>query len=263
MHVSTHPHTLTGNQSTHTCAHRRAQNHTPTPARPHVTAHRITSRRCAAVCCPQVISPVAEKAEYQKRTTGADESQLDLITKLELTADEFRRAHTRTHARTPDRTHTHACLRTRLQRHARTHTRADHGALAEWRVCGHVQAGARPLHRPRHPIHVHTVRHRQSGRRPVPSDLLGYAALSLPLTAPSHPMSSPTPVLPHQGVHTRLALFRLCSRCTASAAARCVRTCLSRSASALTSSAPGRSCELALPCVRRPTVARKPTARIL
>jgi hypothetical protein len=45
-----------------------------------------------------VISPVAEKAEYQKRTTGADESQLDLITKLELTADEFRRA--RTHART-------------------------------------------------------------------------------------------------------------------------------------------------------------------
>jgi hypothetical protein len=44
-----------------------------------------------------VISPVAEKAEYQKRTTGADESQLDLITKLELTADEFRRAHARTH----------------------------------------------------------------------------------------------------------------------------------------------------------------------
>jgi hypothetical protein len=67
-----------------------------------------------------VISPVAEKAEYQKRTTGADESQLDLITKLELTADEFRRAHARTHAHLIALIHTHACGRVYNDTRART-----------------------------------------------------------------------------------------------------------------------------------------------
>lgn len=36
-----------------------------------------------------VVSKFAEKAEYQKETTGSDESQLDMIKKLLLTYDEF------------------------------------------------------------------------------------------------------------------------------------------------------------------------------
>lgn len=37
-----------------------------------------------------VVSRYAEKAEYQKDTTGKDESQLDMIRKLELSFDDFR-----------------------------------------------------------------------------------------------------------------------------------------------------------------------------
>lgn len=37
-----------------------------------------------------LISPVAEKADYQRATTGAGESQLDLVKKLELSFDSFR-----------------------------------------------------------------------------------------------------------------------------------------------------------------------------
>ncbi len=37
-----------------------------------------------------VVSKVAQKAEYQKETTGADESQLDMVKKLELTFQDFR-----------------------------------------------------------------------------------------------------------------------------------------------------------------------------
>jgi len=37
-----------------------------------------------------VVSKVAQKAEYQKETTGADESQLDMVKNLELTFQDFR-----------------------------------------------------------------------------------------------------------------------------------------------------------------------------
>jgi len=37
-----------------------------------------------------IVIPLAEKAEYQKNTTGQDESQFDMIKKLELREDEFR-----------------------------------------------------------------------------------------------------------------------------------------------------------------------------
>ncbi len=38
----------------------------------------------------EVISKRAEKAEYQKESTGADESQYEMVKKLELTFDNFR-----------------------------------------------------------------------------------------------------------------------------------------------------------------------------
>lgn len=37
----------------------------------------------------KLVSAYAEKAEYQKKTTGSDESQLDMLKKLTLTNDEF------------------------------------------------------------------------------------------------------------------------------------------------------------------------------
>ena len=37
----------------------------------------------------KLVSKFAEKAEYQKETTGNDESQLDMLKKLELSFDEF------------------------------------------------------------------------------------------------------------------------------------------------------------------------------
>ncbi len=37
----------------------------------------------------EVISPAAPKAEYQKQTTGSEESQLEMVRKLELSADSF------------------------------------------------------------------------------------------------------------------------------------------------------------------------------
>ena len=36
-----------------------------------------------------VASKLADKAEYQKKTTGSDKSQLEMIKKLELSFDEF------------------------------------------------------------------------------------------------------------------------------------------------------------------------------
>jgi len=39
----------------------------------------------------KVISANAEKAEYQKQTTGSDESQLDMVKKLELSYDDFKK----------------------------------------------------------------------------------------------------------------------------------------------------------------------------
>ena len=38
----------------------------------------------------ELISKRAEKAEYQKKTTGADESQYEMLKKLELSFDQFR-----------------------------------------------------------------------------------------------------------------------------------------------------------------------------
>lgn len=37
-----------------------------------------------------VISKFAEKAEYQKENTGSDESQFDMVKKLELSFEQFR-----------------------------------------------------------------------------------------------------------------------------------------------------------------------------
>ena len=37
-----------------------------------------------------VVSKIAQKSEYQKRTTDNDESQLDMVKKLELSQDEFK-----------------------------------------------------------------------------------------------------------------------------------------------------------------------------
>lgn len=37
-----------------------------------------------------LISKYAEKADYQKKQTGSEESQLEMVKKLELTYDEFR-----------------------------------------------------------------------------------------------------------------------------------------------------------------------------
>ena len=36
-----------------------------------------------------VVSKLADKAEYQKKTTGADKSQLEMIKKLEISFDDF------------------------------------------------------------------------------------------------------------------------------------------------------------------------------
>ena len=38
----------------------------------------------------KVVSKFAEKAEYQKENTGADENQYEMIKKLELSFDQFR-----------------------------------------------------------------------------------------------------------------------------------------------------------------------------
>ena len=38
-------------------------------------------------------SPKAEKANYQKETTGINESQLEMIQKLELTYEDFRKVY--------------------------------------------------------------------------------------------------------------------------------------------------------------------------
>lgn len=38
----------------------------------------------------QLVAPGAPKADYQQRTTGADESQLDMVRRLELTPDDHR-----------------------------------------------------------------------------------------------------------------------------------------------------------------------------
>jgi N,N'-diacetyllegionaminate synthase len=43
----------------------------------------------------KVISEKAEKAEYQKETTGNDESQLDMVKKLELSYDSFKKIYKR------------------------------------------------------------------------------------------------------------------------------------------------------------------------
>lgn len=40
-------------------------------------------------CAEQVVSAAAPKAEYQKETTGSEESQLDMVKKLELSYDAF------------------------------------------------------------------------------------------------------------------------------------------------------------------------------
>ncbi len=47
----------------------------------------------------KVISPVAPKADYQKHTTGEDETQLEMVRRLELSGDHFRKLYDYCHQR--------------------------------------------------------------------------------------------------------------------------------------------------------------------
>ena len=124
MHVSTHPHTLTGNQSTHTRArtgaHRITRPHARTPAR-HSPSHHIPSLRCGVL--PTGDQPgggegrVPKAHDWRRRVAARPHHQARAdCRRVQARA----RTHARTHAHLIALIHTHACGRVYNDTRART-----------------------------------------------------------------------------------------------------------------------------------------------